>query len=151
MKEQKKKAYSTKDELMRKLAKYNRLYYLSIIVNFLALLSAVLQITFVFIIEGGHLLAFISLLISFILIIIAFFIKLILHNSIIELLTLMEREENSKNRLSERLNYIISILTILREKSHDDTSFIQLIKLFDLNQSSEEESKTLEKVVDDNE
>ena len=151
MKEKKEKVYSTKNELMKKLAKYNTIYYLSIMVNFLAILSTVLQITFVFILEGGHLLAFISLLVSFILIIIAFFIKLILHNSIIELFTLIEREENSKKRLSDNLNYIISVLNILRKKSHDDVSFIQLIKLFDLNQSSEKESNTSEKVVDDNE
>lgn len=155
----KQKSEASRTKLIRILKNYDKVYYISIFINFLVLSAIFFEFVFIFIIENEYKYAFISLIVSAVLALISFCIKFAFNNAVSELLMyLMEKEENTKENIALNLKQISSVLNVLLDKSGgSEEELLKLMSLFNYNkinktqvQVEEKEKSNIEKVADDN-
>ena len=134
----------TKKQLLKTLKDYDRLYYISIFINMLILISILLEIVFIFVIENEYIVALVSLIVSFILAIISFCMKFAFNNAVSELLLYLVDKEDSRNKsIVDNLAHITTVLSLFEDKTSDSEQLIQILKLFNYS-SAPKEKITLE-------
>lgn len=154
--EKKDKHLEYKENLLKIFRAYNKIYYISISLNFLVLLSILTECLFIFLIKHNPLFVTISLVSSLFLITISLFVKFHLNTVFYKILNLLETIEIDRKQITSNFNYIVSVLRILSDKSNNNQSLIQLIRILDFDYKNEklqlkEKETATEKIVNDNE
>lgn len=136
----------TKKQLLKILKDYDRLYYVSIFINLLILISILLEIVFIFVIENQYAIALVSLVISFFLAVISVCMKFVFNNAVSKLLFyLVDKEDNRNKNIVDNLVHISSVLKLFENKVTDNEALIQILQLFDYSSVKKEKIQVVEK------
>lgn len=136
----------TKKQLLKILKDYDRLYYVSIFINLLILISILLEIVFIFVIKNQYAIALVSLVISFFLAVISFCMKFVFNNAVSKLLLyLVDKEDNRNKNIVDNLVHISSVLKLFENKVTDNEALIQILQLFDYSSVKKEKIQVVEK------
>lgn len=136
----------TKKQLLKILKDYDRLYYVSIFINLLILISILLEIVFIFVIKNQYSIALVSLVISFFLAVISFCMKFVFNNAVSKLLLyLVDKEDNRNKNIVDNLVHISSVLKLFENKVTDNEALIQILQLFDYSSVKKEKIQVVEK------
>lgn len=136
----------TKKQLLKILKYYDRLYYVSIFINLLILISILLEIVFIFVIKNQYTIALVSLVISFFLAVISFCMKFVFNNAVSKLLLyLVDKEDNRNKNIVDNLVHISSVLKLFENKVTDNEALIQILQLFDYSSVKKEKIQVVEK------
>lgn len=136
----------TKKQLLKILKDYDRLYYVSIFINLLILISILLEIVFIFVIKNQYSIALVSLVISFFLAVISFCMKFVFNNAVSKLLLyLVNKEDNRNKNIVDNLVHISSVLKLFENKVTDNEALIQILQLFDYSSVKKEKIQVVEK------